>query len=121
MPLHRVLLLSPLLLGSVTPGRGAAQLSAADRLSMVATLGAHARYNFAGWDRVRADWDSALRVTLVQAVPRQTDPQFLRRLRRLTALLGDAGTGVLAPPLAGRLARPPLDIRSVEGRPFIMD
>lgn len=121
MPLHRVLLLSPLLLGSVTPGRGAAQLSAADRLSMVATLGAHARYNFAGWDRVRADWDSALRVTLVQAVPRQTDPQFLRRLRRLTALLGDAGTGVLAPPLAGRLARPPLDIRSVEGRPFVMD
>ncbi len=121
MPRRRLLLLSPLLLGIVVPGRGTAQLSAADRLGTVAALAAHARYNFAGWDRVRADWDSAVRATLVQAVPRQTDQQFLRRLRRMTALLGDAGTGVSAPPLAGRLARPPLDIRSVEGRPFIMD
>jgi len=121
MPRRLVLVLSGLLL-SAAPGRGAAQqLSAADRLSAVAALATHARYNFAGWDRVRADWDSALRATLVQAVPRQTDHQFLRRLRRLTALLGDAGTGVTAPPLAGRLARPPLDIRSVEGRPFILD
>ena len=121
MPRRRVLLPSLVLLSIVAPGRGAAQLTAADRLSTVAALAAHARYNFAGWDRVRADWDSAVRATLVQAVPRQTDQQFLRRLRRLTALLGDAGTGVTAPPLAGRLARPPLDIRSVEGRPFIID
>lgn len=121
MPRRRVLLLSSVLLGLAAPGPSAAQLSAADRLSAVAALAVHARYNFARWDRVRADWDSALRATLVQAVPRQTDQQFLRRLRRLTALLGDAGTGVTAPPIAGRLARPPLDIRSVEGRPFIMD
>jgi carboxyl-terminal processing protease len=116
------LVLTALLLVTLgaSPG-GAQQLGTADRLAVVAALTTHARYNFAGWDRVRADWDSAVRATLVQAVPRQTDYQFLRRLRRLIALLGDAGTEVTAPPLAGRLARPPLEIRSVEGRPFIMD
>jgi carboxyl-terminal processing protease len=122
MPRRHVPVLSALVLGFVAAGRGdAQQLRTADRLAAVAALSTHARYNFAGWDRVRADWDSALRATLVQAVPRQSDPQFLRRLRRLTALLGDAGTEVTAPPLDERLARPPLDIRSVEGRPFIFD
>lgn len=122
MPRRQLLVLWNLLLGLVVSGRGAAQqLSAADRLSAVAAVATHARYNFAGWDRVRADWDSALRATLVQAVPRQTDLQFLRRLRRLTALLGDAGTEIIAPPLTGRLARVPLDIRSVDGKPFIID
>jgi hypothetical protein len=120
MPRRSAALLSALALGLAAPGAGQ-QLSAADRLDAVATLAAHARYNFAGWDRVRADWDSAVRATLVQAVPRQTDYQFLRRLRRLAALLEDAGTQVLAPPLANRLARPPLEIRPVEGRPFIIE
>jgi hypothetical protein len=122
MPGRRLLLVPGLVLGVVTSSRvEAQQLSAADRLAAVAALSSHLRYNFAGWDRVRADWDSALRATLVQAVPRQSDPQFLRRLRRLTAVLQDAGTQVLAPPIAGRLARPPLDIRSVEGKPFIIE
>lgn len=122
MPRRRVVLLPAVGLALVLPsGSPAQQLSTADRLDAVATLAAHARYNFAGWDRVRANWDSAVRATLVQAVPRQTDVQFLRRLRRLTALLADAGTRVVAPPLANRLARPPLDIRSVEGRPFIIE
>jgi C-terminal processing protease CtpA/Prc len=120
MPRRRVALWPALALGLVARSP-AQQLSAADRLDAVATLAAHARYNFAGWDRVRADWDSAVRATLVQAVPRQTDYQFLRRLRRLTALVQDAGTQAFAPPLANRLARPPLEIRSVEGRPFIIE
>ena len=122
MSRRRVALLPALILSLAAPsGSPAQQLSAADRLDAVASLAGHARYNFAAWDRVRADWDSAVRATLVQAVPRQSDLQFLRRLRRLTALLADAGTRVLTPPLANRLARPPLEIRSVEGRPFIIE
>jgi carboxyl-terminal processing protease len=115
----RALSVPLLLLGG---GRAGAQhLSAADRLSAVAALAAHARYNFAGWDRVRANWDSAVRATLVQAVPRQTDLHFLRQLRRLSAVLEDAGAGIIAPSLAGRLGRTPLEVRSIEGRPILIE
>ncbi len=99
----------------------AQQLSVEDRLAAVATVWAEARGNYAGWDRVRASWDSALRGSLVQAAARQTDFQFLRRLRRLLALLGDPRAAVTAPPLRGRLARTPLEIRRIDGRPLILD
>src|SRR2546430_7115739 len=41
-----------------------------------------ARYNFALWDHVRADWDSALAANLRLAAEPQTDLLFHRRLRR---------------------------------------
>lgn len=99
----------------------AQQLSVEDRLGAVATVWAEARSNYAGWDRVRANWDSALRASLVQAVARQSDFQFLRRLRRFLALLGDPRAAVTAPSLRGRLARTPLEIRRIDGRPLILD
>jgi C-terminal processing protease CtpA/Prc len=103
-------------------GEAAAQrLTATDRLRAVATVWAEARYNFAWWDQVRADWDSAFTATLGQAAARQTDLQFLRRLRRMLALLGDPQAAVTAPSLRERWARPPLAIRSVDGRPLIFD
>lgn len=101
---------------------GAQQLTAADRTTAVATIWSAARYNFAYWDRVRADWDSALGAALAAAAPRQTDLQFYHRLRLLGVLLGEARTGVTAAPnVLSRLGRPPLDVRSVEGRPFVVD
>lgn len=105
------------------PVRSASQqLTAADRARAVATLWSEARYNFAYRDRMRADWDSALTATLAAAAPRQTDLQFYQRLRRMAALLGDGRTGVTpAPAVLSRLGRPPLLVRSVEGRPFILD
>src|SRR5574341_618110 len=47
------------------------QLTAADRARAVATVWSEARYNFAYWDRVRADWDSALTAMLALAGARQ--------------------------------------------------
>jgi C-terminal processing protease CtpA/Prc len=48
--------------------------------------------------------------------------QFLRRLRRWTALLNDGQLDILPPAVVStRLARPPLVLRSIERRPFIMD
>src|SRR5207253_9180872 len=38
----------------------AQQLTAPERAATVASVWAEARYNFAYWDRVRADWDSGL-------------------------------------------------------------
>jgi len=104
-----------------TPAGRAQQLAVPDRLAAVATVWAEARYNYAAWDRVRADWDSAMRTTLVQAGARQTDLQFLRRLRRLVALLADPQATILAPSLSHRLARPPLAVQWVDNRALIID
>ena len=100
----------------------AQQLTASERGVAVATVWAEARYNFAYWDRVRADWDSALATNLRLAAEPQTDLRFYHRLRRLVALLADGQTSVTAPPLLrSRIARPPLLVKSAERRPFILD
>src|SRR6266550_3102852 len=100
----------------------AQQLTAAERAAAVASVWAEARYNFAYWDRVRADWDSGLVANLKLAAEPQSDLLFYRRLRRLVALLGDGRATVIAPPsLRSRIARPPLLVSSVERRLFILD
>ncbi len=101
---------------------GAQQLSATERAQAVAILWGEARYNFAYWDRVRADWDSALAANLRLAQEPQSDLRFLRRLRRFLALLADGQATVIAPPaLRSRIARPPLLVRAVERRPVLLD
>ena len=98
------------------------QLTPTERATAVATIWAEARYNFAYWDRVRADWDSALGANLKLAAEPQSDLAFYRRLRRLLAVLGDGNAAVTLPPyLRSRLARPPLRLETVERRPFILD
>ncbi|HYL21606.1 MAG TPA: S41 family peptidase [Gemmatimonadales bacterium] len=98
------------------------QLSATERGVAVATAWAEARYNYAYWDRVRADWDSALTANLKLAAEPQGDLLFYRRLRRLVALLGDGQAAVIAPPhLRSRIARPPLLLEGAERRVFILD
>src|SRR3989475_456991 len=95
-----------------------------DRQRVAAGLWAEARYNYAYWDGVRANWDSAFAatVTYTEARPAPNDVQFFRRLRRWGALLNDGQFEILAPAaIANRIARPPLELRSVERRPFIMD
>jgi carboxyl-terminal processing protease len=100
----------------------AQQLTAVERAAAVATVWAEARYNFAYWDRVRADWDSALTANLKLSAEPQSDLLFSRRLRRLLALLGDGQSAVIPPPaVRSRIARPPLLLASVERRAFIFD
>src|SRR6266536_987397 len=56
------------------------------------------------------------------AQPAPTDLQFYRRLRRWGALLNDGQLEIIPPArIANRIARPPLALRSIERRPFIMD
>ena len=93
-----------------------------DRQLVAAGVWAEARYNYAYWDVVRASWDSAFAATLTYAAGRPTDLGFFRRLRRWTALLNDGQVEVLPPPaIAAHLAQPPILIRSIERRPFIID
>src|SRR5256886_17240036 len=97
-----------LVLGLAAP-LAAQQLVATERAEVVATIWAEARYNFALWDRVRADWDSALSANLRLAAQPQSDVLFYRRLRRLVALLGDGQAAVIPPAgVPPRPARPPL-------------
>src|SRR6266700_8108186 len=95
-----------------------------DRQLVAAGIWAEARYNYAYWDAVHANWDSACAatVTYAEARPAPTDLQFYRRLRRWGALLNDGQLEIIPPArIANRIARPPLALRSIERRPFIMD
>jgi C-terminal processing protease CtpA/Prc len=97
------------------------QLSSVDRAQMLSTVWLEARYNYAYWDQVQADWDSAYRATLDAALHRSTDYVFYRSLQRMVALLNDGHTGTRPPPfLAQRIARPPIEIQTVEGRPILV-
>ena len=100
----------------------AQRLSVVDRQVVAAGVWAEARYNYAYWDAVRANWDSALAATTGYAAGRPSDLQFFRRLRRWGALLNDGQLEILPPAaIAGRMARPPIVLRSIERRPFIID
>jgi len=59
-----------------------------DRQLVAAGLWAQARYNYAYWDAVRANWDSAFAATVTFAEQRPAPPDHLlfRRLRRWGAL-----------------------------------
>ena len=95
-----------------------------DRQLVTAGFWAEARYNYAYWDAVRANWDSAFAAAMSYATERPvpTDVQFVRRLRRWGALLNDGQFEILPPaPVASRIARPPLALEGIERRPFIVD
>ncbi|HET8714100.1 MAG TPA: S41 family peptidase [Gemmatimonadales bacterium] len=95
-----------------------------DRQLVAAGMWAEARYNYAYWDAVRANWDSAFATIVTYATqrPQPGDVPFVRRLRRWGALLNDGQFEILPPPqVASRVARPPLALKSIERRPFIMD
>ena len=95
-----------------------------DRQLVAAGVWAEARYNYAYWDAARANWDSAFAATVTYAGerPPPTDVQYFHRLRRWGALLNDGQLEILPPAtIANRIARPPLALRSIERRPFIMD
>ena len=61
----------------------AQQLTAAERAAVVASVWAEARYNFAYWDRVRADWDSALVANMRLTAEPQSDLLFRSEERRV--------------------------------------
>ena len=101
----------------------AQQLSPVDRRLVAAGVWSEPRYNYAYWDGVRADWDSAFAAVITETTGRApSDLQFFHRLRRFVALLGDPQAEVVPPPaIAARVARPPIALRSIERRPFIID
>src|SRR3954469_11593367 len=118
----------PALLAAQRPGAGSTSSGvaavAAERQQVTAGVWAEARYNYAYWDAVRANWDSAFAATTaaIAVRPVPTDVQFVRRLRRWGALLNDGQFELFPPgPVAGKIARPPLALKSIERRPFIMD
>ncbi len=100
----------------------AQQLTPVERARVAAALWSEARYNVPAWDRIRADWDSGFADLLGASSVRESDVSFYRRLRRFVALLGDGHAAVIPPTSVGaRLARPPMALRAVERRPFLVD
>ena len=101
----------------------AQQVTPVDRHLVAAGVWSESRYNYAYWDAVRADWDSAFAAVVTETAGRTvTDLQYFRRMRRFVALLADPQAELVPPPaVAARVARPPLALRSIERRPFIID
>lgn len=101
----------------------AQQMTPVDRQLVAAGVWSESRYNYAYWDAVRADWDSAFAAIVTETAGRTvSDVQYFRRMRRMIALLADPQAELAPPPaLAARVARPPLALRSIERRPFIID
>ncbi|HEV8398651.1 MAG TPA: S41 family peptidase [Gemmatimonadales bacterium] len=101
----------------------AQQVTPVDRQLVAAGVWSESRYNYAYWDAVRADWDSAFAAVVTETAGRAvSDVQYIRRMRRFVALLNDPQAELVPPPaLAARVARPPLELRSIERRPFIID
>ncbi len=117
--LHLTFIIS---LGAAPSAVRAQELTPVERQGAVSRLWSAARYHFAYWDRVEANWDSAFAASLAAAARPQTDATFYRRLRRFAVLLDHGQTAILpAAPMRDRVARPPLDIASVVRRPFIID
>jgi C-terminal processing protease CtpA/Prc len=100
----------------------AQQLTPVERSRIAAAVWAGARYNDPAWDRVRADWDSGFADVLSAANGRESPLAYFHRLQRLVALLDD-GQAMIVPPsaIAGRWGRPPVVLRSIERRPFLVD
>jgi len=100
----------------------AQQIAPVERARIAAAVWAEARYNDPAWDRIRADWDSGFADVLSAANGREPPLAYFRRLQRLVALLDD-GQAMIVPPaaIAGRWGRPPVVLRSVERRPFLVD
>jgi carboxyl-terminal processing protease len=98
------------------------QLDAVGRARLASGIWSVARYNAPGWASVEHEWDSAFVAVLAAAALRQTDVAYFHRLRRFVAILED-GQAALRPPnaVAGRVARPPIALRGVERRPFLVD
>lgn len=100
----------------------AQQLGPVERARVAAALWSEARYNAPGWERIRSSGDSALMALLAASPERQSDLVFFRRLRRFVALLADGQAAILPPPsVAARWGRPPVVLRGVERRPFLVD
>lgn len=100
----------------------AQQLGPIERARIAAALWSDARYSAPALDRIRSDWDSALGAMLGTAPERQSDLAFFRRLQRCVALLHDGQAAVVPPAaVASRWGRPPLVLRGVERRPFLVD
>ena len=100
----------------------AQQIAPVERARIAAAVWAEARYNDPAWDRIRADWDSGFADLLAAANGREPPLAYFRRLQRMVALLDDGQAMIVAPPaIAGRWGRPPVVLRSVERRPFLVD
>ena len=98
------------------------QITPVERARLAAAVWAEARYNDPAWDRVRADWDSGFADVLSAASGREPPLAYFRRLQRMVALLDDGQAMIVPPPaIAGRWGRPPVDLLSVERRPFLVD
>ena len=115
----RTLCLVSLIVSSAAPV-DAQTIGRMERAAAASNVWSEAKYNYVGWNRLEADWDSAYRSTLLFADRPIGDLDFYRSLRRFTALLGHGNTKILVErSFERRLGEVPLHVLSVDGNAIV--
>jgi C-terminal processing protease CtpA/Prc len=68
-----------------------------ERILTLATFWSEAKYNFAFWDRVELDWDSAFTTYAERALGVESDIEFHRLAIEFGNLLGEAHSNIILP------------------------
>jgi carboxyl-terminal processing protease len=95
-------------------------LSSQQRLLGLSVLWREARFSFAYYDKVSANWDSLYQEFIPRVQAARTDYEYFLELMRFQAHLDDGHLGVFWPAAFNEaLGYPPLEIRRVQGRAVI--
>jgi C-terminal processing protease CtpA/Prc len=98
----------------------AIEVTEAERLAGFVRLWSEVKYNFAFFDQVpELDWDKVLEEYLPKVEQAKTVEEYYRVLRRCIALLQDGHTSV-GGPSDEPMHRPPIEIRSLQGKAVIV-
>jgi C-terminal processing protease CtpA/Prc len=97
------------------------RLTEMQRVEGFVRLWSEVKYNFVFFDRVPGlDWDSVLARYLPVVQKDQSDYEYYRALQRCLAQLKDGHTNIVGNWPSYVVARPPLEIRPVEGKAIIV-
>lgn len=120
-----VLLLSASLLEAQEPAEAdeileRSTLTAEQRLLDLSTIWSEARFSFAYYDDIAAEWDALYRRFIPRVLAAKTDYEFYLELKRFAAHLRDGHSGVFWPrEFDEALGYPPFEIRKIEDRAVI--
>ena len=97
-----------------------ANLSDAEKIAGLSKFWSEASYNFAYFDKVKINWDSAYQAFIPQVLMTKTTYDYYRTLERFCALLKDGHTNVNAPwSLYGYSTYVPFRMVMIDQKPYV--
>ena len=99
------------------------QLTAAQRIVGFIRFWSEVKYNFAFFDQVpEINWDSMLYKYLPDVMQEQTDVEYYRLLKKISALLKDGHTNINPPGFVNKVFnKPTIELRNIKRRAIVMN